>query len=300
MNKYCLLLLPLFFLPTHSNAQSYTPLIREGVDWYISYHHTVECFPFGCCGITRYYFEGDTSFNNKGYHIMYAQHLLKDDFRDYPCDPPYTVGNPQISEHFLREDTATGRVYRYSQGCHDDETLLFDFKAQAGDTLRGYCLQNTYTLVDSVSKVMLKNGEERKIFYLGEFATNWYIEGIGGVNGPFFYPEPFQGPGWDYECVRENGLNVWGDACNNSLSVYDQVRLRPKVSLDFTARDITISLPNSQLATYQLLDLQGREITEGEFREGVTLKLPKTSTGILLLCIRQGKQVFSRKIPAYQ
>jgi len=132
-----------------------------------------------------------------------------------------------VDHFFIREDTATQRVYRYdvydeSGEPLEEEILIYDFSLEVGDTLPDYCggADLVITAIDFVSD---KYGVERRAYHT-DFFEEWnpLVEGLGigsvflwsiggclhpdgGESYCFYYDEGEQiNPCFDFITIAEN------------------------------------------------------------------------------------------------
>lgn len=199
----------------------------------------------------------------------------------------------------LREDTLLRRVYAYDGAPEDtQDCLLYDFAANPGDTLE--LCHGFQIVIDSVSRTLLNNGEERTIFYYtGGINGAYYIEGIGSNLGFIEISEAIGPPGLELMCVRKNGTELYGNRCNEVISnVLDAGGRLSSITVypNPTAGDITIET-EMEIGHFQLIDLQGHVILE-EKPKGSTLQIGQVRAGLyyLILFDRRAKLIGMKKV----
>jgi hypothetical protein len=162
----------------------------------------------------------------------------------------------------IREDTIQKRVYLWYDGYPNDECLLYDFNAQAGDTIEA-C--NFFLIIDSVSTIHLLNGEIRNIFfYSGTITGEYYIEGIGSNEGFEFLSEPIGEPGFDLMCVKKDGIELFGDRCDQVIGLQELPCVESYVKLFPNPVSGYLNIECSEdIETFCIIDLMGRNLLHG-------------------------------------
>ena len=201
-------------------GQDYHKLIREGCDWDIHFALGSEICMLS--GGVRLYFEGDTSVNGIDYKITKFYPIIS--LIPIPYCPPFAIDTTAGGVYwaFMREDTISKQVYVYDHW-NNEEDLLYDFSLIVGDTLHSqYAGQGSILVVDSVSTIMLLNGESRGIWYLN--SGEYYIEGIGGSQGLCF--PLIEGIGfWNIPlCITDKGEHLWGSECFGLVGIGELIQ----------------------------------------------------------------------------
>jgi hypothetical protein len=166
----------------------------------------------------RYGLYGDTVINSKSYSKVYS---LFDT----------TLINPN-STYFgaIREDV-NRKVYFLKPGY--EETILYDFSAQIGDTIwyqiGGALCGDTfafwpqtphYLVVSTIDSILLENNEYRKKWNLnGEFMADHWVEGIGSISwfglfNPIISDIALCGDSYSFACFRQNYETIYIDNVN--------------------------------------------------------------------------------------
>lgn len=160
------------------SAQVGTHFADSNAVWKINYRWMPPS-PFGYNGYAENYISGDTIINDKVY-----KKIGKTGY-DIFCTDIITSGPDYMGA--LREDTTQNKVFFIPDGFQND-TLLYDYNLQVGDTLPpGY---NTMFLggelfvafIDTIETIgVLRQRWNLEAEYYGQFAS--IIEGIGSTTG---------------------------------------------------------------------------------------------------------------------
>ena len=192
-----LIVILLNFLNAHkASSQAYIPLLNDSMYWDVSYY---DMFVQFCTeyndpgkGPYRYSLDGDTTINGSVYKKFKAYSFYSLQIQPSPNCPPLAIqtftSTSQFNYGFLREDTTARKVYTYDVNS-SIENLLYDFNAQIGDTLN--YINNGYFIVDTIYNIVTIDGKTRKFVgsnTFGNTSNDYFIEGLGGIAGPFHYP----------------------------------------------------------------------------------------------------------------
>lgn len=228
----------------------YHPLLVQGRTWDV---FDTPAEPEVCPYTAAYQFfiGGDTLLNGVSYKKVLRHPILSS--VPFPFCGWFYLDTSVIYQNgfFLREDTLARKVYLLAPD-NPDESVLFDFSLQAGDTLK-YPDGLEYP-VRELGDFVLTNGDVRKqfIFDDGLGFSNAYIEGIGYTYGPFnrvYYP--FEG--WEITtCVRDGGEELYNNveecmhppypyefAPVGAVWYYAQPILETPVKYSFTTIEVT-------------------------------------------------------------
>jgi hypothetical protein len=171
----------------------------------------------------RYFFNGDTTINNRRFFKLYKSGVLL-------FDTPYYYKDAYVGA--LRDNE--NKIYFIKKN-KNIETLLFDFNLKIGDTIQSYIGKGK----PIISIDTLQDG--RRAFYYAKdhFNLGYYIEGIGSNGGLFSAGSAFvfihSGEMTNYLiCYSENGKLVY-QAETNLQSNCDIVNIDHKFSIDITA-----------------------------------------------------------------
>ena len=253
---YTLLALLLMAGGVTMQAQVFLPIAQKGNEW-----HTFET---GVWQINNYvnWCSGDTLIGNVRY--MKIMGTVND---SYPIF--YTL---------LREED--GKVWKRYSIAHP-ETLLYDFTASVGDTLRIGDFAEEMVL-DSISMVQIGGVDRRKFWFGLEYdglgnprAKETWVEGIGSDYGLLWtgYFNVFDG--WHcLLCFHQNGELVWQNPEYNTCTYpYDAVEENKETGISIypnpgnNTLNICTALQNACVEVY---DMSGRMIYRQEITENIT------------------------------
>ncbi len=241
--------------------------------------------------------QGDTLIDGKTYQKLKSQYSLN------------------VSYYYLRESGK--KWYIRSLYNVNSETLLYDFEADLGDTIKapGSSGYTSYSIiVTKVDSVTLENGARRKRMELGHSYV--WIEGIGDLRsflGPIM-PIPTCGIGCISTpsmlvCFKQNGtvmysdLTYCSDCClytgSDGLQAASSPRglqclLSSDGMLDYQLPDNTQVLKNAKL-----INLSGSTVWEaraGFENAGGRISVSHLPHGIYLLSVRTSQGVVVQKV----
>jgi hypothetical protein len=256
LRLYTLLALLLMAGGVTVQAQEYLPIAQKGNEW-----HTFET---GIWQINNYvnWCSGDTLIEDARY--MKIMGTVND---SYPIF--YTL---------LREED--GKVWKRYSIAHP-ETLLYDFTASVGDTLRIGDFAEEMVL-DSISMVQIGDVDRRKFWFGLEYddmgkprAKETWVEGVGSDYGLLwsgYYGIP---DGWHcLLCFHQYGELVWQNPEYNTCTYpYDAVNENKdsEISVYPNPGNNTLNICTAlQNACVEVYDMNGRMIYGKEITENVT------------------------------
>lgn len=283
--KKLILLSYILLMGTCSRAQNYIPFPDSGAIWVNTISQVVNT-PFIHCELwkaTNFCADGiDTTINS----ITYT--------RIDSCEGGYKGA--------LRDDN--GKVY-YVPTDSTTEFLLYDFTAQAGDTLMiyyefsngsGELFQYIVGWIDSIEIY----GEFHKVIY-PEFGGPGWIEGVGNSYGLF--AEPFDNiSGWcsDLQCMSINDSTYYPyegtGSCYLGVGLneneFEQLSIYPNPSID---GKITIDIEDfSSELSYHIITPNGQTVQKGSLNYSQTSIELKSGTYFIQIANEQ--QVLTKKI----
>ncbi len=279
-----------FLLLFHFNdtkAQAYFPISDKNALWDIVLYPDPEGpYPFPYVNHFKYRLVGDTLINSISY-----QKLIRTTF-NIAC----SVDSTTELYGFLRNDTELHNVY-FRSIYQTDESLLYDFRLQVGDTLKGSVFINSDKFAVGAIDSILINGKYHKRYSikLREFFTDEYlIEGVGTTIG-LLEPISEFWPFYKLRCYSQNGqlgyLSPWAAECRlESDTCYTDIDKKtslPKVELfPNPARDhvyIYLNLGNQPGNDYlcTLYDLTGRLLYQKELINFLLLDCSTYSRGLV-------------------
>ncbi len=227
-----ILLLFLTFNAFQAKSQTYYPLVRDSVHWFVAVDNQI--FGPGTYGsIFEYYSIGDTTVSSTLYKKVYKRDIESVNSNYLP---PYQPMSSYSLFALLREDTANKKVYSitlqnnpFNFNCAiNQEELLYDFNLNVGDTVNN-CTQLTGHPCPEVNLIFPSTtyfGYNTKLYRVGCLvgATDYY-EGIGSWDGlledeNFVTATVLRGycRGADIDCGLTTGVSI--NSFNNSFSVF--------------------------------------------------------------------------------
>ncbi|MDD2199815.1 MAG: T9SS type A sorting domain-containing protein, partial [Bacteroidales bacterium] len=206
-------------LPLILKSQKYYPFPDSNAVWQVSEW----CSDPPNCGLWVsycYHYGNDTVINSKTYKAVIRSHLQHGGTLNccglYPITGDYIGG-------VLRQDTLDKKVFLYDV-VNEQDTLLYDFDLDIGDTLKGFLglsVMGTTLEVVSIDSLLVGNFYRKRINF--DTLNNppgvcflSIIEGIGSTAGLFekFKPNNFIIPyGNKLNCFSENGITLYNSAC---------------------------------------------------------------------------------------
>lgn len=224
----------------------------------------------------------------------------------------YLQGFPQGSfadffyyeEFYFREDTGTGRLYRYFPMHDEEEVLLCDMSLEVGDSFNVSDQWGTHTVV--VESVSIEN--ERKVIVFEN--TYGYMDGLAFYEGvfPSYYPIGFMDY-WGCDsyllCEYIDGEQVFDnpefDACYLYYSSTKEVCVNPVIIFPNSILFMeTIHVESSeQILGIILFDLYGRKYRVINSQETVVrwnVTIPDNLSGVYIITIKTNKGIYHEKI----
>ncbi len=154
----------------------------------------------------RFGIYGDTTINNQGYKKVYR---IEDDSTLNIFNMTYYAS--------LRENTNKQIFVKLSD--FDEEILIYDFSLNIGDTMfsnspYGYLNYDICVIAD-IDSIELENNQFRKRFKISNWGYEYWIEGIGSINGIFHPISEYIIGTWDeLLCFKHNDTAIY---LNNSI-----------------------------------------------------------------------------------
>lgn len=219
------------------------------------------------------FIDGDTTINSKVYHkIYYSGGLIN------PSPPPYYF---YVFEHelhsYLREEGDRWYTYRNNQ-----DTLLYDFSLEVGDTLIA-AFTGGAAIVEDIDSILV-DGEYRKRMKmdLGPLQSDVYvIEGIGSTRG-LFEAWHLNDNGGVLRCYAIDGIPVYSlwyecdltvDTREHKKSV-KSISISPNPAFDFAS----VYLPNDLgIVTCILMNSMGVIMFEENLTSNSIYSIPVSS-----------------------
>lgn len=313
------LTLLLLIISYFCNAQSYLSFFSNNSTKY-SLAHKISCYSddyspnnLGPCVSTfDYTINSSTSliYNDKIYFIVSNGSGIL-----YP-DPPYFEGI------LLREDTITGKIYRYIPSIND-EVLICDMSLNEGDTFQlfpsldittsswnNYQEKGVKIKVDSVRYI-----NNHKIIYFPSLITSdfyssqneynisiKFIEGIGPTYGPFGYfddglvsrslPVLLCVDKENTQVFMQNtDLQCFQFSSDIKESILSDFSIYPNPASDY----LTIETSNEKFYNVYFYDIIGLSVAKYSFNNLINISLDNFKTGIYFLVFLDESNVKSVK-----
>jgi hypothetical protein len=245
-------------------AQTYTPFPTANASW-----NTIRSGNlYTVCERYTTTIVGDSLINGLVYHKL--SDMVVTATPDLGCDPgvpgfPLTgcdhcsghgAGIGPIFQRYrgaIREDL-TQRIVYFVEPDSLNETVLYDFSLQVGDTVMGY-LTNIYPVVAVIQSITTIDigGNERKVFeYIWDSHSNYYIEGIGLTIGLLENHGHFE-QGSELICFSENNESIYPvyNAVQACADIY-----KAEISTDVILETSIVLFPNptDKIISIQLQD----------------------------------------------
>jgi hypothetical protein len=316
------LILLFFFLLVFANIETFSQpmkLLDENNLWSILEENVCDNPGFPDCNpykLSHWLKTGnDTILNGKTYKVMM-----------YSMDENHSTWEERGL--FMREEE--GKVFWYDQEeLRKDETILYDFNLQEGESISHYYLPYPYwwtdtkiiSVVDSIRHIQIGN-VSRKIFYISntldyrpsdqEKSPEIWIEGMGSLWGltRHFRAVGFTGSNitsWDLLCFYQNGEELYHfpkyDDCyyNWTWNRIENPELIPDFQLfpNPSSGKFTITTGNSdENSLVQIFDSVGKQIRS--YRMGsshqIEVDISNVSSGIYLVKLKSQKSSGMKKI----
>jgi hypothetical protein len=289
-----ILLLPMLFVQG-VKGQGYVPLLDTVKQWNI-----VEGGDFSHHTYIYRVSDKDTVINAMKYNIIERYIFGSNTY------PPVKI--------LMREDTIAKQVYIRNNWAGPEESLLYDFSLDVGDSIhlyyQGLAGSNTVFFVASTDSITLLNGEKRKVWYLecyqpcgcwGYYEDDVWIEGIGSLYGLVF-------PGCSHDsyyanllCYFETGQIAYtllpGDTVcfasnvNIDESMITEIKVFPNPTSDCIYIETQLPEEPSLMA---ITDITGRVVYQSTFSSKIDVSnWPK---GMYLLSVYTSTGKFVNKI----
>lgn len=300
MKKHSLFILLAFFCFFNVIAQQYAPFPIADAEWTTYYVGT--CINGGIPDtiITKYTLNGDTTLHNATYHKLTSTVI-------------YPPSNVITYVGAIREDKK--KIYFLSPTVFpSDDTLLYDFNANIGDSVSVY-IGYRKVAVQSIDSILIGDEYNRRLFLGSSFYNNgeieYWIEGVGSTVGLITNTFPIPTCGTHYYellCFKQGGvikyLNPDFESCdatnritaiadheiNTGIKVYPNPAIAKQIYID------NIKAYNG--LTGRITDYTGKVILVQPLNDlHNTIVLPNTS-GLYLLMIwnKEGQLIKSQKI----
>lgn len=310
---FLLILFPFVLLETLAQEEYY-PLLDTSAVW--NYQRVMECEYY-----TPYYhfdysllLDEDTIINGVEYHQLKrpAFEFSTPNWFDgvvEDCGP-----NPIETGYIgaLRENTMERRVYFLPAG-DTEESLLYDFSLEEGDTLVGYFADILYepTMVTLVDSILIGSTYcKRWVISVDGSDTDYsiqYIESIGGLHG-LVEPDPFffmHGPITTLTCYSNGEGIIYPDgdeSCMIITHVENEIAEEPAIDVFPNPANGSFTLShtgafNAENTFLRVLDIHGRVIKEQTMTGPETIfDTESWPTGMYLLHVKSEEKEIATRV----
>lgn len=293
-----------FLLLAQLKSQVYVPFPTSSVNWNVLLVATCDNEKPPETTLLRYALHGDTLID----HITYSRLCIESG--DTACPEVKPIGG-------LRE--ADKRIYYKGQtvmvvGSSDEEYLLYDFNAKAGDTIRHDADGSCYSVVLAIDSVL--TGEHYRKRYQVDISgfchdPDYLIEGIGSVkNGLLGHISDVPTCGfhyWEHVCFRGNGvvlhLNPSFSDCFPAALVSGSDKALQGNNLEIfpnpVGNEVWISNPDPfKNLVFRLIDINGKTLAEKQIAGNRVMLNMDMTPGVYygVILDERGNVLLSRKL----
>jgi hypothetical protein len=295
MTKHMLSLTTFILLSLVSNGQTnvYHPFPDSNAHWS---EYAGWLVGGGPCYVDDFYtlfLLGDTVVQTKTYHKIYQSGFISSN-----CPPPgYYYYNQYKGA--MRQDIAMKKVYFLPPSSFND-TLLYDFNLNVGDTLPLTYFNNTTYIVTSIDSVLVGTNYHKQ-FNMDNLSYPLYaiIEGVGSLFGLYNpFAEPFESSS-QLSCFSNNDQYYPSNSnCTFALGIADtnyeilSTSIFPNPFTSQTTLQIDKSLANSSLTLYNSLGQQVKQVNNIS-GQTVTLHRDNLPSGLYYLQLTQDNKTIA-------
>jgi hypothetical protein len=288
-------------LSVNGFAQNWAPFPLDSTsEWHVV--TTAEALSQFCYTTTVTDYEVlDTVTQNGQQYLELAYHRVYWNSPAWPMTPP-----PSCSEQPMISSSGDGILVRYANGVmrratETGEEVLYDFTLVEGDTMYWQSEPyNAHYVVDSIDQIMVGTNDCKRLWVNVFNSTSnpvWIIEGVGHQHGLF--PEnmmEFENTG-DL-CYKENDVpvvfhNRFGETGVCYVTSVNEGQNQNDISVTPNPSTGIFQLNLQQRFGYQVYDLFGKLVDEGNSSGQSTINLSSQPSGIYLLKVgaEQGSSV---------
>jgi hypothetical protein len=241
----------------------------------------------------KYYIDGDTIINQMSYSKLYSSGIRK------------LNGNPNPYSALLHGGlrNSNKQVFYYSV-TDNQETLLFDFSLNVGDTLPVTFINDNGFIITSIDSVLVGD-QYRKRFNLTnptwiDFYSTWIVEGVGHEFGLIETMFEYPGKGSRLLCYAEDYIPVFPEGVICDLNLGSDENLLPQQVLQIypnPAMDrLIVKTAWSGNSIIQIINLDGKILLETQLDKALTgISTENLTPGIYLIRIIGSKGVATNK-----
>jgi hypothetical protein len=266
-------------------------------------------FAGGCLAIYyfQYYPSGDTLINAYVHKKIYKSFVfLSSSGPNSPCNPIPPFQNPGYVGA-LRDDSVANKAFFVFPSKNND-TLLYDYNLNIGDTIKGFIGSNCIAVIQSLDSVLINGKYRNRWNYNSCGNTNQYlIQGIGTSYGliEIFTSDPANQIWGRLVCVKDSisTLFISGSGYNSSMGCNLILNGTPEINFEnnfkISPNPCTgiFTINSSEKFQYSVYDVFGREVFQStSLNQTATLDLTSYPKGIYFVRGKAGDKIFARKV----
>jgi len=145
----------------------------------------------------------DTIYNNKKYYIVEGQIHYAEDWGSMYAN--------FYNRFYIYDDSINRKVY-FNSDLNSNDTLLYDFSLNIGDTLNSFFVETFQPMIlDSISFRLINTNYHREFYFHpvgNNFIKNSIIEGVGGTEGFVHYGGYFES-GASLICYTRDSISLY-------------------------------------------------------------------------------------------
>ncbi len=291
----------IFFLSkfsVFSQTTIYHPFPESNAVWNINY--SLNCNWAGIANENySISFSNDTTINLLTYHKLTTSYI--ESFSTGTCGSP--SGTINYYRGAVRQEVSNKKVFIVPPDSAQ-ESLLFDFNLNVGDTVRGFTEDLGYEdVVQSIDSVFI-GSDYRKRWNINSGYQISFIEGIGSTFG-LVEKSPgniVDGPGYYLTCYNQDNRSLYPDTnsqCSliNNITSHQLKKTILSVSPNPSSGNFKINLSMGELKLITIYNSMGNVICIFENEIGNQLEVDNFSNGIYtLIGFDKSGNAFSSKI----
>lgn len=254
-----------FILLGKVSGQPYVPFPEHGGAWGTE-HQSILCLNgvTAICYINKIVTNGDTVIGTQSYIKLLGRAFVQDGSGWLGLQSPYFAG-------YFRNDSANKRIY-YRESVESNDTLLYDFNLELGDTLpTSYVYNPEWANIITVDQIdsITQNGISLKQYHLNGagWGNSYLIEGVGSTHGLFSPIIGFFEFTWDMTCYLnyEKMIFLGGSYWCDQIPVdIEEVKDEQQAVIYPNPFDdaVSIDLPGTedQAVTVEILNTTGQQV----------------------------------------
>lgn len=309
MKRFLLILTVIFSLTVVRGQTNVYHTFPDSAVWRVDYYcHNILQYTI----IANYYFQysitGDTLINSNVYKKIYRSFVFENNvYHDTPILPSPPPPSGYVGA--LIDDPAANKTFFVFPDSTND-SLLYNYNLDVGDTLRGFITQYQYNfnikpVVSSIDSVLV-NGQFRKRWNFGpiNYSSLYIIEGIGSSAGlieqVYTYATDFTDR--HLVCVKDDTGSIFTSGynseigCNliyeglNEINPANHFQCFPNPFSVLTTLQTDIFLTDATLKIYNSSGQQVKQINDISGKI-ITIHRDNLSSGLYFLKLMQGNKI---------